>query len=112
MKVKVSELSGTALDWAVSVGMTCDSESLPEGQSHLETCHTRSDYSVSWAHGGPLIERANISLGKNCPKGWKASMSRGVVCASATGETPLLAAMRCYVLVKLGEEVEVPDPLV
>ena len=27
------------------------------------------------------------------------------------GPTPLIAAMRCYVISKLGEEVEVPDEL-
>jgi hypothetical protein len=27
------------------------------------------------------------------------------------GQTPLIAAMRCYVVSKLGEEVEVPDEL-
>ena len=29
----------------------------------------------------------------------------------AAGPTPLIAAMRCYVVSKLGEEVEVPDAL-
>lgn len=28
-----------------------------------------------------------------------------------TGPTPLIAAMRCYVASKLGEEVEIPEEL-
>lgn len=34
-----------------------------------------------------------------------------VDCNAISGSTPLIAAMRCYVLSRLGEEVEVPDEL-
>ncbi|MDX9971918.1 MAG: DUF2591 family protein [FCB group bacterium] len=72
--------------------------------------------STKWAQGGPIIERENIYLcGKqwpggswigviNCPKG-------GIPIASKRGDTPLVAAMRCYVASKLGDEVEIPEEL-
>lgn len=59
-------------------------------------------YSSSWVDGGPVIEDNYIQL---CPVGkgqWAAHIEyQKVVC----GSTPLEAAMRAYVLSKLGPEV-------
>ena len=77
-------------------------------------------YSTDWAQGGPIIEREGIScthIGgpKNIWVG--ALLPNNQVDAdwdwrfNKTGSTPLIAAMRCYVASKLGDEVEIPEEL-
>ena len=67
-----------------------------------------------WAQGGPIIEREGINGGPR-PRPhtgqWQSFMcsDRGV--CEASGPTPLIAAMRCYVASKLGDEVEIPEEL-
>jgi hypothetical protein len=96
--MKTSELTGAALDWAVH-------QARFEGACHDEPFPS---YSTDWAQGGPIIERERINLepfSNINGEQW-----------SADGEwdspTPLIAAMRCYVASKLGDEVEVPDEMV
>lgn len=111
MKIRVSELKGAALDWAVA---KC--EGLCEGD--FAWYYDRRDtfkYSTDWAQGGPIIEREGINLdnyGKN-PRwsAWTPAPDRESGEAQAYGPTPLIAAMRCFVASKLGDEVEVPDEL-
>lgn len=89
MKIKTSELSGADLDWAVSQ---------IEGKYKY--------YSIDWYAAGPIIERERIRI-----------EPRGVWCAAhdsfewgwMSGPTPIIAAMRCYVASKLGDEVEIPE---
>jgi hypothetical protein len=40
-----------------------------------------------------------------------ATLTNGPAVSEEVGPTPLVAAMRCYVASKLGDEVEVPDEL-
>jgi hypothetical protein len=106
MKVKTSELEGAALDWAVAkaekrTDLRVDEDGELVGQDDF-------DYSTDWAQGGPIIEREKITVRfwENEPfvhaymwnrEGW------------LEGPTPLIAAMRCFVASKLGEEVEIPE---
>lgn len=135
MKVKVSELSGAALDWAVAVA---------EGESPIYTRHWvtpshpedphrvcvlafqgyRQPYEPSqwWGIGGPIIERGlnnlfkHNQLDKSKPPVWCAVINvpseHGTMLLQYDGPTPLIAAMRCYVASKLGEEVDIPEELV
>lgn len=104
MKIKTSELQGAALDWAVAKCLYGDD--IPAGFAA---------YSTDWAQGGPIIEREKIGFwsytldedGNENP-GWYAETFEGAV---ADGPTPLIAAMRCYVASKLGDEVEIPEEL-
>lgn len=71
-------------------------------------------YSTDWAQGGPVIQTERIDILNRLHKPWLCEAE--VLVAPATrvkgrGPTPLIAAMRCYVISKLGEEVEVPDAL-
>ena len=75
-------------------------------------------YSTNWAQGGPIIEREEIGTKRNapCTKGreWEASPSvtaKGAGGKFGYGPTPLIAAMRCFVASKLGDEVDVPVEL-
>ncbi len=78
----------------------------------------RSKYSTDWAKGGPIIEREEISIRHTIPAMrdsiWQAhpSMSaKGAGGKWGMGPTPLIAAMRCYVASKLGDEVDIPEEL-
>jgi len=102
--MKTSELTGAALDWAVAI---CEHNVgwEPEGED-------RDFYSTDWAQGGPIIEREKIRLDTtwNCEDGfWSARMD--TVGGWWLGDTPLMAAMRCYVVSKLGDEIEIPEEL-
>lgn len=117
MKVKVSSLTGQALDWAVSqaegnVKLQYDSREGLVISNILGWIPYRP--SVAWVQGGPIIERERITISTNCPQGWVARLASGVsgvVTRSATGPTPLVAAMRCYVASKLGEEINIPEEI-
>ena len=69
-------------------------------------------YSTDWAQGGPIIEREGMALNMEDTHEWRAAMwwddedSKGDILM--VGPTPLIAAMRCYVTSKLGDEVEIP----
>jgi hypothetical protein len=94
MKIKTSELTGATLDRAVAKAA---------GQTYHGPAWTKP--STDWKQGGPIIEREQIDI--QCfPR-----KSGGVVWRTfhADGPTPLIAAMRCFVAIKLGDEVDVPD---
>lgn len=109
--MKTSGLTGAALDWAVA---KCEGIDYMKDDVRFRGAYARK-YSTDWAQGGPIIEREKIGFwaytldeeGNENP-GWYAETFAGSV---ATGPTPLLAAMRCYVISKLGYEVELPEEL-
>lgn len=105
--MKTSELIGAALDWAVA---KC--EGLVAGGT-LGESHFIGGYrpSLSWAQGGPIIEREKIHVTHSHSRGdWRAFIANSE-CGDFYGPTPLIAAMRCYVASKLGDEVNVPEEL-
>jgi hypothetical protein len=109
MKIKTSELKDLALDWAVA---KCEKHA----SRHTVNVFDFNDYffnpSTDWSQGGPIIEREKIRLDTtwNFEDGyWSARMD--TVGGWWLGDTPLIAAMRCYVASQLGDEVEVPDEL-
>jgi len=72
--------------------------------------------STDWSQGGPIIEREAHNLFKhNGGTEWCCACNvprEGYVAIiTADGPTPLIAAMRCYVASKLGDEVEIPEKL-
>jgi len=97
--MKTSELTGQALDWAVAKceGYLCD----------YKYNGALVDYSTNWAQGGPIIEREHIALWSE-GYDWEAKQYGQ---HESWGETPLIAAMRCYVASKLGDEVDIPTEL-
>lgn len=110
MKIKTSELTGAALDWAVA---KCEGfEPFTDGISwiiDIEGVYRQlPKYSTDWALGGPLIEREKISLVVFWYGRWVAEPEEAF---ESVGPTPLIAAMRCYVASISGEEVEIPEEL-
>lgn len=106
MLIKTSDLIGPALDWAVAV---CEGETESVQFSSLASSKHYYAPSRKWAQGGPIIETNEIDLFWDGGDLWDGSIDRGRFVES--GPTPLVAAMRCYVASKLGDEVEVPDEL-
>lgn len=109
MKYRVDELEGALLNAAVEMA------ELPPGVTSGRRPVPRR-FSTSWALGGPIIERERIGLWAGekpfhaDPTGWysEGDFNTGAHMVKAHGATPLIAAMRCYVKSKLGEEVDVP----
>jgi hypothetical protein len=113
--MKTNELTGTALDWAVaSIELTGHDDYT---NVLMVTVGDDNDWkynpSGDWSQGGPIIEREGISVDR-AGLAWTADLSDsvgGYIEHTESGPTPLIAAMRCYVASKLGDEVEIPQEL-
>jgi hypothetical protein len=106
-------LSDEALNWAVA---KCEDVYCFDGTYAPST---------NWAQGGPIIEREKIELAYR-PRGnqndlhgsrkpdWAAGIYNEKEYTTdhiRGGPTPLIAAMRCYVVSKLGDNIEIPEEL-
>ena len=125
--MKTSELTGAALDWAVAKceGFT-DYDHATETMLAPRKAYGRVNldeysYSTDWGQGGPIIERERIFLkpsklspttSKRTSWGAHGFYKYTEQKVHRHGDTPLIAAMRCYVASKLGDEVEIPEELV
>ena len=120
MKIKTSELTGPALRWAVaeaewkggvSVGCLIGQQiyCYDDGEKVLYEPDT------NWAQGGLIIEQEAISVTASYAEYWSArillNLDEHDEATVSFGPTPLIAAMRCYVASKLGDEVDVPKEL-
>jgi hypothetical protein len=111
MQTKTNELTGAALDWAVA---KCEGDELsmakiryPEEMRHFNAV-APSKY---WDQGGPIIEREAMNISrtnKTREEPWAAYID-GYYWID--GPTLLIAAMRCYVASRLGDEVDIPEEL-
>lgn len=127
MKIKTSELIGPALDWATGVaggtpglhvvnktGKVCVYSTLQMPSGELLDWSVQP--STDWSQGGSIIEREEISVqhtgdaAKCRAHAW--NDDRLDFWPVMYGPTPLIAAMRCYVASKLGDEVEIPEELI
>lgn len=133
MKTKVNKLNGAALDWAVAQveDIPVVAWKTPDRDAYFvvhQDAFVNKDPltfygdpddtyypSVNWASGGEIIEREGISVIKNSSvkESWDAQVYNELgSLSSESGSTALVAAMRCYVASKLGDEIDVPDDLV
>jgi len=118
--MKTSELIGPALDWAVA---KCENTGklIKLGYVYEIVVNISADLgggeavytpSTNWSQGGPIIEREKLMLWHDTrytKYWWRAKHENNAVVFY--GPTPLIAAMRCYVASKLGDEVEIPEEL-
>jgi hypothetical protein len=120
MKVKTSELTGAALDWAVAKcegyqAVFTDGTIRPVFRKAQAVEATWPEYSTDWAQGGPIIERKKISIIEECDGTWMGSIGGctdlDTPLYQEHGLTQLISAMRCYVASELGDEVEMPEEL-
>lgn len=113
MNVKVSESSDAVLDWMVAKCEGYDMSKAIYFNDRPGVYGLEKDkmlrYSTDWSQGGPIIQSEKIKSHYAGPllewECWCGDIGYG------TGSTPLIAAMRCYVTSKLGNEVEVPAEL-
>ena len=112
-RIKVSEATPIQLDWLVA---KCNGDfalyhNIEEGQRFLNlwTGSAFLKYSSLWSCGGPIIEREKIDVWNHAGKEWAASVDKGRT--EYRGPTPLIAAMRCFVASRLGDEAEIPEEL-
>ena len=112
--MKTSELTGYLLDWAVGKceGLTIESDWWDwDRLCFVDEFNVDFEPTDNWMQGGAIIEREIIGLDYDAAEGWQAR-DFDTQQITATGKTPLEAAMRCYVASKLGDQVEVPDELI
>ena len=111
MIVETSELHGMSLDWAVAKCEGAnDAELILLFSEQYKSSSWKTMFSGSWALAGPIIEREKIWLAGPYKERteWYADASDP---SRAYGPTPLVAAMRCYVLSKMGDSIDVPDAI-
>lgn len=133
--MKVNELTGHALNWAVAqaegdkvfrprLGRPDNWDKaayLADGSDDRWVVRVQNPtlaYFVDWTYnpsgawwqGGEIIEREKLDV--FCSGNvWDASTGDRHPNVIKSGTTPLEAAMRCYVASKLGDEVEIPTEL-
>ena len=126
MKLKTQDLTGPALDWAVAiaegdkvfrprVGRPTDWDKVDDRwvvRAQVANVAWFADFtynpSANWSQGGPIIEREKLETRHDGRQSWCAWIG-GV--GAVHGPTPLVAAMRCYVASRLGDEVDIPEEL-
>lgn len=119
MKSKISELSGKSLCYAVcmiemphlvwgeTIGIHFASAQIVV--PGLDSPDRYSPY-MNWKMFGPIIERERIELSSYADQ-WQATAHLEDGSIFQRGPTPLIAAMRCYLVSKLGDEVDIPEEL-
>ena len=116
--MKTCVLNGPKLDWAVAKALNIEVLVFagryvvlkPEGQVY--SCEVFAP-STNWAQGGPITEREGIYIWPDATNTGYLAFTRaaGKLQHRCAGPTPLVAAMRCFVAMKLGEEVEIHENL-
>lgn len=127
MMIQTSTLIGPTLDWAVAMALGLTNRKSNNGLDIVcfmggHVWHAKhpnawrlSNYSLfrpttDWSIAGPIIDRENIWLTHNVAAGMHGA-HYGDDIWFQKGNTPLIAAMRCFVLSKLGKEVYIPEGL-
>lgn len=117
MKIKVSEATGLALDYLVAKAEGFWFGDAGHCNYALYQLHKYGPAmpasmwkpSSDWSQGGPIIEREKIGVWWD--GAWHAKYDGCRPDQVQDAHQPLIAAMRCYVTSKLGDEVEIPEEL-
>lgn len=119
IRVNVAELSGLALNWAAAI------HSAPPGgheawkQDRLDSGWVPAGFQFDedWRLVGPIIESCGAYVMPGCgtlaPIGaWDARIDdpEGEPWV-AQGPTPQIAVLRCWLMMRVGEEIDVPEQL-
>jgi hypothetical protein len=120
MKSKTGELTRLALRWAVAKAEELDVfipafASTPWLQIRNNGIEMMCpNWDENWTHGGPIIEREWLCVDRLMDGRWcaaKRTDNGDSMLHMQLGPTPLIAAMRCFVVSKLGDEVDIPEEL-
>jgi Protein of unknown function (DUF2591) len=129
--MKTATLIGKSLDWAVAKSQGAfglhrcnDPPSNPWKYSIPNEAFTCTDvvylharcYSTDWSLAGPIIEKEEYGVrrhGEVLETNWQADNWQFMFeVPTDVGPTPLIAIMRCHVIVKLGADIDIPEGLV
>jgi len=115
--MKTNELTGAALDWAVA---KCEQNELamervrfPKKMAYYNA-YSPTTY---WDQGGAIIQREGINIRKGNQMYFPQGNEKGDyyeplwLAGKQHGQTPLIAAMRCYVASRFGDEINIPEEL-
>lgn len=126
MKVQVSEASGPVLCylvcmvemshlvWGETIGLHAHSNQIIVPELPEPACYSPF---MDWAQGGPILTREHISRTIDHSGLWIAYWTDGYTDGDEgkkwmqCDRSELVAGLRCFVVSKLGNEVEVPDEL-
>lgn len=122
--MKTSELIGPALDWAVVIAKGVRPADIRVTKGRIYRWSRDNDGRLTgsymtgpeflpssmWGSGGPIIEREGVQLHVTESRAEWIGSCWGYS-GQQYGPTPLIAAMRCYVASKLGDEVDIPKEL-
>lgn len=117
--MKVESMTNLQLNWAVAtcaiVGFTVSGAGPYARVIYIPKRSAWMVYSptTNWKQGGAVIEAARITVEVK-HDGWWVAMVYDINDAPqwmSVGETPLVAAMRCYVKSKFGDALEPPAGL-
>jgi len=127
MKIKVAEATPLQLDWMVANLEGLTQFGPPPGRSQASEFVLMHDddsalqYSTDWGAGGPIIDREDISIAVGAYDVDATPVVQGYAACTLyneihdgpwiVGPTKLVAAMRCFVASRLGDEVELPQEL-
>lgn len=112
--MEVAKLRGQLLDYWVGRANGSDPHVLPGSDNkRLVVNDVNAQYgfryyepSKDWSIAGPIIEKERISI-VWAGKWWNAVKAEGRKYEASSEESPLIAAMRCFVLSRFGETL--PD---
>tara|TARA_R110000822_G_scaffold14967_1_gene52271 strand:+ start:282 stop:602 length:321 start_codon:yes stop_codon:yes gene_type:complete len=105
--MKTAGLTGAALNWVVThINYEIN------GDHIWATEEEKCNYAEDWAQAGPIIERERITIQFDGDEiRCDLTTDSGGFFVGSDEINPLIAAMRCYVASKLGDEVEIPKEL-
>ena len=107
-------MTGAALDWAVA---KCegfgDSPRSMEIFMYQQSRGMGYCYSTDWSRGGPIIEREGIEPCRLKDGEWRGQLYEEGIdkIHREYGATPLIAAMRCFVASRMGDDIKLPEEL-
>lgn len=122
--IKTSELTGSALDWAVAkiLGLNVYVPPFAEKpwlqiRNNLNRTVMCPSWSTDWEAGGLLLTQAKISRTIDHSGLWIAYWTDGYSEGAGSNKwmqcdkDELVAGLRCFVAMKLGNEIEIPEEL-
>jgi hypothetical protein len=111
----LDQLPKKVIDWLVAQCEGVETYDVRDFENQRNHTVKHGEYvyrwSMSWAQGGEVIERAGIAIERG-GDGWQAAKTMfDAKSVRFNARTPLVAAMICFIATTLGDEVEVPDEL-
>ena len=116
--VTVDTITLRQLDWLVAIFERSFVSTKEKEIKYFLDNYSFFNYSADYKQAGKIIENNKISV--SCPRGtnWNAEMWTDNINpitghhVFASGETFLIAAMRCYVKANVGDQTVIPDLLI